>query len=78
MLSDLKTILRDIGSILIIVGLVMGSVLIVSWIYSEEQVIRGILLPTLITVGIGLILRLLCRNAENPELRHAMITAALS
>lgn len=78
MLSDLKTILRDIGGILIIAGLVMGSVLVISWIYSEEEVIIGILLPALIAIEIGLVLKLLCRNAENPELRHAMITAALS
>ena len=76
--SDTKIVLRDVGSILAILGTVMIFTLIIPLIFTEYDAIFGLFVPALITVSVGTLLRLAFRKAKEPELRHAMITAALS
>lgn len=78
MFSDTKIVLRDVGSILVILGTVMVFTLIIPLIFTEYDAIFGLFIPALITILIGLLLRFAFRKAKEPELRHAMITAALS
>lgn len=78
MFLDIKIILRDVGSILIILGGVMIFALIVPLLFYEYRAVYGLLIPALISFLIGFLFKFAFRNAKDPELRHAMITAALS
>ncbi len=78
LLSNIKTILRDMGSLLVIAGIVMLLPLAVTWAYREQYLARGIIVPASITIWAGMMLVLLCRNAKPPEMKHAMVVAALS
>lgn len=78
MFSNLKTVLKDLGSVLIILGLLMLVLLIVSGTFKELCLLDAVLLSALSTLGLGLLLRHFCRSAKEPELKHAMITAALA
>ncbi|HEC87366.1 MAG TPA: TrkH family potassium uptake protein [Thermoplasmatales archaeon] len=77
MLDSLKIILRDLGSILNIVGLVTLSVLIVPIIFGEYAAIKPILLTALVYCGLGTPLYFLCKNAGETAPKHAMSTASL-
>jgi trk system potassium uptake protein TrkH len=74
----LKIILRDLGSILIMLGLLMLVVLIVSLIFNEVPVMHVVVLTGSLTLCLGLVVRRSCRGAREPELKHAMITAAVA
>ena len=78
MFSNLKTVLKDLGSILVIVGLLMLVLIIVSSFFKEFYVVHVLLLTAAFTLCIGLVCRFSCMNAKEPELKHAMITAALA
>jgi trk system potassium uptake protein TrkH len=77
-LSNLKTVLKDLGSILVIVGLLMLVLIIVSSVFKEFYVVYVLLLTAIFTLGLGLVLRFSCKDAKEPELKHAMITAAVA
>ncbi len=74
--SNLKTVLKDLGSILVILGLLMLVLMIVSYLFNEFEVLKILFFTALLTLCLGLSLRYSCRNAKEPELKHAMITAA--
>jgi len=74
--SNLKTVLKDLGSILAILGLLMPVLMVVSCIFNEFEVLKVLFFIAFLTLCLGLLLRFLCRNAKEPELKHAMITAA--
>lgn len=76
--SDIGIILRDLGSILIIVGVVMELSVLVPIAFLESTAILGLLIPASISILIGLSLRFVFKRKKESELRHAMITAALS
>lgn len=77
MFSNLKTVLKDLGSILIILGILMLLVVIVSCIFKEFYVLKALLFTSFSTLCFGLLLRFSFQNAKEPELKHAMICAAL-
>jgi len=76
--SNLKTVLKDLGSILIILGVLMLMLIIVPSIFKEFYVLNVLSLIAVVTLCFGLVLRFSCRNAKEPALKHAMITAALA
>lgn len=76
--SNLKTVLRDLGSILIILGVLMLMLIIVPSIFKEFYVLNVLSLIAVVTLCFGIVLRFSCRNAKEPALKHAMITAALA
>ncbi|MDI6810993.1 MAG: TrkH family potassium uptake protein [archaeon] len=76
MFSNLKTVLKDLGSILVILGLLMLVLMIVSYIFKEFDVLSVLFFTMFFTLCFGLLLRYSCRNAKEPELKHALITAA--
>jgi len=75
---NLRIVLKDLGSILGVVGVLMLVLLIVSSVFNEFFLLDVVLLIALSTLCLGLLLRYACRNEKEPELKHAMITAALA
>lgn len=78
MFTNVRIVLEDLGSILMVVGLLMMLLLIVSTAFREFVVITAVLLIALVTFGIGILLKVTCRGQKEPQLKHAMITAALA
>ncbi len=81
-MSDLRTVLRDIGGIFIIVGAISLFVLVVPLYFGEygSKSIDGVL-PILITsavfVGLGLPMYFGFRKTDPANFKTAMVTAAL-
>ncbi len=76
---NIRMVIRDLGSILIILGILMLSLLIVAYISHEG--VKDVIEPIAITgSGVlltGLVFRYLFRTAREPEYKHAMVCAAL-
>ena len=76
-MSDLKTVLRDLGGIFIIIGCISLIALIIPIVFSEPY-----WWPILLTAGvffvIGIPLYFLLKHAEPANFKSAMVTAALS
>jgi len=77
-LYHLKIILRDLGSILILLGLLILLGAVVSLIFNELAVLQVVVLTGSLTLCLGLVVRGSCISAKEPELKHAMITAAVA
>jgi len=82
-MSDIKTVLRDIGAILIIIGLVSLITLLVPLVYQEYiggPTVDGVI-PILITSAVyllsGIPLYYVFRGADPANFKTAMVTAAL-
>jgi trk system potassium uptake protein TrkH len=75
-MSDLRTVLRDLGGILIMIGVISLITLVVPLFYGENHY-----LPILITVGVYLIigvpLYFFFKKADPANFKSAMVTAAL-
>jgi trk system potassium uptake protein TrkH len=82
-MSDIKTILRDIGQICIIIGLISLITLVVPLYFGEYQSKKNFdaIYPLLITVAVyllsGLPIYYFFRKAEPATFKTAMVTAAL-
>ena len=76
MLSNLRIVLRDLGSILVILGVLIFFLLGIACYFHED-----VIMPVVITgsgiILLGLLFRYLFRYAGEPEYKHAMICAAL-
>lgn len=69
-------VLKQIGSLLILLGLIVGIPTIVSIGYSEWYPAAGFLLAALITSGAGYAIQRLFYRAEEPQYNHALVIAA--
>jgi len=69
-------VLKQIGSLLILLGLIVGIPTIVSIIYSEWYSAVGFLLAALVTSGAGYAIQRLFYCAEEPQYNHALVIAA--
>lgn len=76
--EDLKVILRDMGSILLVIGYIMLIPLTVAYLSGEEEFYFAFLYPSFFAIWIGIILRWSFRNAMETLLKHAMLTAGLA
>jgi len=82
-MSDLRTVLRDIGALFIVVGFVTLIALIVPLYFGEYKpnsyfdAIGGILVTSAVFFVAGLPLFYFFKNAEPPSFKSAMVTAAL-
>jgi len=82
-MSDLRTVLRDIGALFIVVGFVTLITLIVPLYFGEYKpnssfdAIGGILVTSAVFFVAGLPLYYVFKNAEPPSFKSAMVTAAL-
>ena len=77
MLDSLKIVLRDLGGLLVIVGVVTLFVLIVPIIFGEYLAIKPILLTAMMYFGLGIPLYFGLKKSGETNLRLAMITASL-
>lgn len=76
-MSDLKTVLRDIGGILIMIGVITLFALIVPLYYGEEYGIFPLLLTAFVYFMIGIPLYIMFKKADLANFKSAMVTAAL-
>jgi trk system potassium uptake protein TrkH len=75
-MSDLKTVLRDIGGILIIIGVITLFALIVPVYFGEFYGIVPLLITAGVYFAVGIPLYLIFKTAELANFRTAMVTAA--
>ncbi|MGC9444821.1 MAG: TrkH family potassium uptake protein [Candidatus Methanospirareceae archaeon] len=78
MFTNVRIVLEDLGSILMLVGVLMLLLLIISLVFREFVVVSVVLLTALVSIGTGALFKLACRGQKEPQLKHAMITAALA
>ena len=76
-MSDLRTVLRDLGGIFIIIGFVALVALVVPLYYAEDAWFP-ILITAAVYFGIGTPLYFAFRYAEPANFKSAMVTAALA
>jgi trk system potassium uptake protein TrkH len=69
-------VLKQIGSLLILLGLISGIPSIVSIIYSEWYSAAGFIAAALIISGIGYAIQRLFYRAEEPQYNHSLVIAA--
>lgn len=101
MFENLKVVLKDLGSILVMLAFLMLVLIIVAYLFKESDKLSVLFLTALLTLGFGLLLRYMSfvkrkpdsiprvwrfgllsryswRTEKEPELKHAMITAAVA
>jgi len=76
-MSDLKTVLRDTGGILIMIGVITLFALVVPLYFNEGYGIVPILITSSLYFIIGVPLFLLFKKADLANFKSAMVTAAL-
>jgi trk system potassium uptake protein TrkH len=82
-MSDIRTVLRDLGAVFIMMGFVTIIALIVPFYFGEYgfentfDAIPPLLITSLVFFGFGLPLYYIFRNAEAANFKSAMVTAAL-
>jgi len=76
--SNLKTVLKTLGSILVLLGVIMLSLLVVAYVFGEFNVIIPLVFTAIVSLAFGLALRYSFKYAKEPELKHAMVCAALA
>jgi len=77
-MGDLKTVLRDLGNILIAVGAITLFALVAPLYFNEGYGIGPILLTSAVFFLIGTPLHFILRKTEPADFKTAMVTAALS
>lgn len=76
--SDLKIILSNLKGIFTIIGAIMLAMAALSALLGKGQVADGFFYGATAGIGIGLTLNSLYPKSEEPELRHAMVIAAIA
>ncbi len=76
--SKMKTVLKTLGSILAMLGVIMLSLLAVAYVFGEFNVIIPLVFTAFVSLAFGLALRYSFKYAKEPELKHAMVCAALT
>ncbi|MDN3724451.1 TrkH family potassium uptake protein [Aequorivita sp. SDUM287046] len=72
-----KTIVKQVASLQIILGIVMTIPAIMALIYEEWYSLVGFLISGIFTAGVGFLLYSLSKETREPEYKHALIIAAL-
>nr|WP_008528359.1 TrkH family potassium uptake protein [Halorhabdus tiamatea] len=72
-----KTVLRDIGALQVLIGLLMLIPFVVSLLYGEWYSAVSFLIGSGVTALVGGVTYKLCEDAPEPKRHHAMIVAAL-
>ena len=70
-------VMRDVGLLQILLGGLMLLPLLVSLLYGEYYSALSFLLSAILTAGFGISSYRLCRDAPDPNRRHAMLIAAV-
>jgi trk system potassium uptake protein TrkH len=77
-MSDLKTVLRDLGNVFMAVGVISFFPLIVPLYFQEYYAIIPLIFTALIFLEIGIVFYFLFRRSDPANFKSAMVTAALS
>jgi trk system potassium uptake protein TrkH len=75
---DLKIILSNLKGLFIVIGAIMLVMALLSIASGEPQVADGFFYGAMIGIGLGLILHSTFPTSIDPELRHAMVIAAIA
>lgn len=73
-----KTVLRDLGVVLHVPGLMALASLPVCWVFGERYGVVPFLVTAAVALALGRILFRAGRGAKHMRLRHAMVTAVIS
>lgn len=76
-MSDLKTVLKDLGNVFIAVGIISLFPLLVPLYFQEYYAIIPLILTSLIFLEIGILFYFLFRRTDPSNFKSAMVTAAL-
>ncbi|WP_424356530.1 TrkH family potassium uptake protein [Methanocella sp. MCL-LM] len=76
--QDIQIILNNLKGLFLIIGIVMLAMAIFSWWVGDAPALYGFLSGAVLGIGTGLVIRMLVPGNINPELKHAMIIAALA
>ncbi|MBN1115944.1 MAG: TrkH family potassium uptake protein [Bacteroidales bacterium] len=71
-----KIVLKQIGNLLILLGLIVVIPAIISVIYTEWYSAAGFFLSSIMILGTGLLLYRIFKNASEPFYNHSLIIAA--
>lgn len=71
----MRIIARDVGALQILIGGVMLAPFVVSLIFGELHSALSFLVAACVTAGCGYLAYRICRDAPDPERRHALIIA---
>lgn len=75
---DLKIILSNMKGLFIIIGAVMLAMTVLSAIVGNTEAVDGFFYGAVIGIGLGLVLNSIYPDSHEPELRHAMVIAAIA
>ena len=76
-MSDLKTVLRDLGNVFIAVGIISLFPLIIPLYFQEYYAIIPLIFTSLIFLEVGIMFYFPFRRADPANFKSAMVTAAL-
>ena len=76
MWPDLRIIIRDLGMLVPVVGVMALISLVVPLAFHETYAFSPLLITALVSFALGAILYFPCRNAGEAKLKHGMIIAA--
>ncbi|OPY28701.1 MAG: potassium transporter [Methanocella sp. PtaU1.Bin125] len=77
-LRDVKVIFNNLKGLFLIIGIIMLAMAALSWYAGDIQAFIGFFIGAAIGIGAGMILYLYLPGKKNPELKHAMVIAALA
>ena len=76
-MSDLTTVLRDLGNVFIAVGVISFFPLVVPLYFREYHALFPLIFTALLFLEIGMLLYFLFRESDPANFKSAMVTAAL-
>jgi trk system potassium uptake protein TrkH len=77
MFTNLKTVLKAIGSILVMLGALMFSLLLVACVFWELKVIKTMIFAAVVALSLGLVLKWSFKDTKEPVFKHALVCVAL-
>lgn len=77
MFANIRTILKDIGNILVILGVLMYTLIGVAYVFNELYVAKFVVFTGTAVLALGLSLMHYFRDAKESEYKHATVCAAL-
>lgn len=76
--QDIQIILNNLKGLFLIIGIVMLVMAIFSWRIGDSPAFYGFMSGAVLGIGTGIVIRMLIPGNINPELKHAMIIAAVA
>ncbi|MFZ5939821.1 MAG: TrkH family potassium uptake protein [Bacteroidota bacterium] len=74
--GTLEVIFKQIGNLLILLGIVVFIPALISAVYAEWYSVLGFVISAMIIVGAGFVLRRIFKESEEPQFNQSLIVAA--